>query len=105
MESFVKDFVQKFSAARSHGEKLVLIDWMSHRFHWETATSAGGRPGACSLIEGKMKDIVPFLDRLSYGQNIPPEVDQTREEWRRKWTSSPWSRGKGQQPNRVDGGV
>jgi ribosomal protein L37AE/L43A len=104
MESFVRDFVRKFASARSHGEKLVLIDTLIHRFHWESGTHAGGRPGACSLIEGKMKDIMPFLDGLSYGDDIPPEVAQTREEWRRKWQANPWSRGTGQDPNKPAGG-
>jgi hypothetical protein len=96
MESFVRDFVLKFAAARSHRERLVLIDTLIHRFHWESGDSAGGRPGATSLIEGKMVDIMAFLDRLSYGDDIPPEVAHTREEWRRKWRENPWSSGKGQ---------
>ncbi len=104
MEPFVRDFVQKFAAARSHGEKLVLIDTLIHRFHWESGTHVGGRPCACSLLEGKMKDIMPFLDRLSYGDSIPPEVGRTREEWRRKWAGNPWSKGKGQKPNKTAGG-
>jgi len=104
MESFVRDFARKFSAAWSHGEKLILIDTLIHRFHWESGERAGGRPGACSLIEGKMKDIMPFLDRLSYGDDIPPEVARTREEWRRKWRANPWSSGRGRQPNKTDAG-
>ena len=99
----MKNFVQKFSTARSHGDKLVLIDTLIHRFHWESATSAGGRPAACSLIEGKMKDIMPFLDRLSYGDNMQPEIEQAREEWRKKWAGNPWSKGKGQQPKKPTG--
>lgn len=100
MESFVRDFVERFSAARTPGEKLALIDTLIHRFHWETATQAGGRPAACSLIEGKMKDIMPFLDRLSYGDNPPPGIAQTRRDWRRKWEENPWSQGRGQAPNK-----
>ena len=96
MESFVRDFVQKFAAARAHRERLVLIDTLIHRFHWESGDHAAGRPGASSLIEGKMKDIMAFLDRLSYGDDIPPEVAHTREEWRRKWRGNPWSSGRGQ---------
>jgi ribosomal protein L37AE/L43A len=96
MESFVRDFVQEFAAARSHRERLVLIDTLIHRFHWESGDRAAGRPGASSLIEGKMKDIMAFLDRLSYGDDIPPEVAHTREEWRRKWRGNPWSSGRGQ---------
>ena len=96
MESIVRDFVRRFAATRSHRERLVLIDTLIHRFHWESGDSAGGRPGATSLIEGKMKDIMPFLDHLSYGDDIPPEVKHTRAEWRRKWWGNPWSSGKGQ---------
>ncbi len=96
MEPFVADFVRRFPAARSPGDRLVLIDGLIHRFHWETADSAGGRPAATSLIEGKMKDIMPFLDRLSYGNDIPPDIARVREEWRRKWSKSPWSNGTGQ---------
>lgn len=55
-----------------------------------------GRPGATSLIQGKMKDIMAFLDRLSYGEAIPPEIARTREEWRRKWRENDWSSSKGQ---------
>ena len=90
------DFVRDYSIAKSPGEKLVLIDTLIHRFHWESATSGGGRPGACNLIEGKMKDIMPFLDRISYGESVPDEVKETREQWRKKWSNNPWSQGKGQ---------
>ena len=53
------------------------------RLRWESATASGGRPGACSLIEGRMKDIMPFLDRLTYGDNIPPDVQRTRDRSRK----------------------
>ena len=101
MESFVRDFVRKFAATGSHRERLVLIDALIHRFHWESGDHAGGRPGASSLIEVKMGDIMAFLDRLSYGDHIPPEVAHAREEWRRKWRANPWSRGKGQSSSRT----
>jgi hypothetical protein len=96
LEPFVKDFVRKFPATDSYRERVVLIDSLIHRFHWESAGTADGRPGATSLIEGKMKDIVAFLDRLNYGDDIPPEIERTREEWRRRWRENAWSNGKGQ---------
>ena len=100
METFIRDFVEQFSSPRSHQEKLVLIDTLIHRFHWESATGSGGRPGACSLIEGKMKDIMPFLDRLTYGDDVPTDIQQTRKEWRKKWSQNPWSKDMGQKPNK-----
>lgn len=93
---YVKDFVDRFPATHSHGERMVLIDSLIHRFHWESEGVTDGRPGATSLIEGKMKNIVAFLDRLEYGDAIPPEIARTREEWRRKWRENAWSNGKGQ---------
>jgi hypothetical protein len=96
LEPFVKDFVHRFPASHSSRERLVLIDSLIHRFHWESAGTDDGRPGATSLIEGTMQDIMAFLDRLSYGDGIPPEIERTREEWRRKWRGNAWSRSKGQ---------
>jgi ribosomal protein L37AE/L43A len=96
LEPFIKDFVHLFPATHSYRERMVLIDILIHRFHWESAGIADGRPGATSLIEGKMKDIMAFLDRLSYGDTIPPEIERTREEWRRKWRRNAWSSSTGQ---------
>jgi hypothetical protein len=86
--------VRRFPQSRS--ERLVLMDSLIHRFHWESEDSGGGRPGAVNLIEGKMKNIMPFLDRLSYGGGAPPELERMRQEWRRKWRENPCSHGKGQ---------
>ena len=96
LEPFVKEFVLKFPATQSHRERMVLIDTLIHRFHWESSGVTDGRPGATSLIQGNMKDVMAFLDRLSYGSDIPNEIRQTREEWRKKWQENAWSKGKGQ---------
>ncbi len=80
MESFVREFVCKFAAARFHRERFVLTDALIHRFLWESGGQAGSRPGAPSLIERKMKNIMVFPGRLSRGEEIPPK----------------WLKGKGQ---------
>ena len=97
LDEEIREFMRGFRSAESYGEKLVLIDTLIHRFHWG---SDEGRPLATALIEGKMKDIMPFLDRLSYGDGVPEEATRTREEWRRKWADNPWSKGRGQRPKR-----
>jgi len=89
MKPFLEEFAEAFPQARSHTDRLVLIDTLIHKYHWETSTG-GGRPGACCLIEGKMSNIMPFLDGLSYGEQTPVEVEATREEWRRKWDKNKW---------------
>lgn len=88
--------MRQFPATQSYQERMVLIDSLIHRFHWESDGITDGRPGATSIIQGKMKDVMAFLDHLSYGDNIPPEIDRTREEWRRKWNENGWSKGRGQ---------
>jgi len=89
MKVLLEEFVKDFPAARDHRRRLILIDTLLHRYHWEAADgSGGGKCGACCLIEGKLKNIMPFLDALSYGGRAPPEVEATRERWRRKYRGS-----------------
>jgi len=96
LEPFVKEYVRLFPATHSARERMLLIDGLLHRFHWESDGIEDGRPGATSLIEGTMHDVMAFLDRLSYGDTIPPDMERTREEWRQKWRANAWSKGKGQ---------
>jgi len=91
MKPFLEDFVREFPRARDPSERFILIDQLIHRYHWENV-GGGGRPGACCLIEGKLKDIMPFLDGLNYGEEVPEGVQATREAWRREWRSSRWNR-------------
>jgi len=96
MAPFVREFVEKFCATHAHVDRLVLIDTLIHRFHWESGGEGGGRPGVSNLIEGRMKQTMAFLDHLNYGEQIPREIEQAREEWRKRWRRNPWSQGKGQ---------
>ena len=89
MQPFLEEFVQEFPKAKSHADRLVLVDTLIHRYHWQAA-SGFGRPGVSSLIEGKLSNIMPFLDNISYGDHIPKEIEATREEWRTRWGASPW---------------
>jgi hypothetical protein len=93
MKAFIEEFIQKFQNTRSHRDRLVLIDTLIHRYHWNSSES---RPGACGLIQGRMKDVMAFLDKLNYGDQMPEGIKHTREEWRKKWSSNPWSKGRGQ---------
>ncbi|MFQ5697121.1 MAG: hypothetical protein ACE5IL_02420 [Myxococcota bacterium] len=93
MKPFLEEFVRDFRRAGTHSDRFIAIDTLIHRYHWENLGKAS-RPGACCLIEGKLKDIMPFLDALSYGESIPEEVRATRERWREEWRRSRWNRGK-----------
>ena len=91
MKPFLEEYVREFPRARTPSDRFILIDTLIHRYHWEFVGKPS-RPGACCLIEGKLKDIMPFLDALSYGENVPEDVQATREEWRKVWRDSRWNR-------------
>jgi predicted RNA-binding Zn-ribbon protein involved in translation (DUF1610 family) len=77
-----RGFVRDFPAARTPQERMLLIDHLIHGFHWyygrpDTPT----RPVAVNLIQGKMRDVVAFLDRLTYGERSTPGMRQTQAQW------------------------
>ena len=80
---FLQEFLQKYQTARSPKEKMVLIDTLIHRYHWELE---GGltRPGATDLIGGRQHEIIDFLNKLSYGEKSSPEILANRAEWIQK---------------------
>ena len=92
LEDFVREYAQQYPAAKSAQERLILIDTLIHRWHWEQ-TGFPARPGSANLIEGKMDDVVAFLDALSYGDQIPPDIEARREIWRanRKRKNDYWA--------------
>ena len=80
MTSFLKEYVEKYRVARSPQAKLILIDTLIHRYHWELEGGLTG-PGARDLIGGKTSEIIDFLNHLSYGAKSSSEILSTRQEW------------------------
>jgi hypothetical protein len=60
---------------------MRLIDRLIHGFHWYLKTNGPTRPVAVNLIEGRMGDVVAFLERLNYSEKSTPGTRETREEW------------------------
>jgi hypothetical protein len=84
IEDFLREFIRTYPRARTPGEKMVIIDTMIHRYHWEHTKDGVTRPGACNLIEGRLHDIVVFLDELSHGERSTPGTRHTQQAWREK---------------------
>ena len=80
MTVFMKEYVEQYRAAKTPQEKMILIDTLIHRYHWELEGGFTG-PGARDLIGGKPGEVVDFLNRLSYGTGSNPEILATRKEW------------------------
>jgi hypothetical protein len=84
-----EDFLRDWEAARTPREKLISVDRVIHRWHWENAATPPpygvGRPSGVNLIEGNRNDVIAFLDQLSYGAASAPETTAMRDAWRARW--------------------
>jgi hypothetical protein len=72
MRDFFAAFMRAWDAARTPKQKMLAIDDVIHRWHWEnTLDERGGvgRPGGVNLLEGSRRQVIAFLDRLSGANN------------------------------------
>lgn len=80
--------LKHFPKARTPIEKMRSIDRLIHAVHKGTA-----KPAATNLISGKAGQLTGFLDRLAYGEESTPGVQQTKAAWDdRLRASGYWSR-------------
>jgi predicted RNA-binding Zn-ribbon protein involved in translation (DUF1610 family) len=89
VEPFLREFASKFPSARGYGEKIVLIDTLLHRYHWELL-GLGGGPGAVNLIGGTRNEVIAFLNELTYGKDSTPGLEENRTNWRKKLDWGKW---------------
>ncbi|NKB70475.1 MAG: hypothetical protein GKR89_25680 [Candidatus Latescibacteria bacterium] len=82
-EPFFKGYIEQFPKARTGREKMVMIDTLIHRFHGELRKSPT-RTAAVNLIEGKVTDVLAFLDDLTYGDHSAPGAKENLLAWREK---------------------
>ncbi len=59
---------------------MLAIDRLIHGFHWSQKYGST-RPVAVNLIEGKLADVITFLDDLTYGAQSTPGIESTRAAW------------------------
>jgi hypothetical protein len=76
-----RGFVHTFTTARSPQEKMLAIDKLIHGFHWYLKTGKPSRPVAVNLIEGSLSRVVAFLDRLTYGNDSTPGLEESYSRW------------------------
>jgi hypothetical protein len=80
-----QSYVECYSRAQSPRDRMLLVDQLIHAFHvmlvvWSEDPQPS-RPACPNLIDGKLSELVPFLDSLAYGDGTPPERRATREAW------------------------
>lgn len=81
MAQYFQAYVEQYPRARKLGEKMILIDTLLHQYHGELLGQPC-RPGAINLIEGRMDDIVAFLDDLSRGGKSTVGVVDRCKRWK-----------------------
>jgi hypothetical protein len=85
-------YVKAFGKARTPKAKILAIDRLIHEFHYSLRTDpeTPTRAAAVNLIEGKLTDVVRFLDELTYGEAATAELESRRREWRDTLDRQPW---------------
>lgn len=93
LRPFCEEFVETYPMARTPAERMLRIDWLLHRVHWEGTALPGQRAAVC-LIEGRSSQVNDFLEALTQGRHRQALADDrgywTEEErqqiatWRRR---------------------
>lgn len=84
-----QEFVARWEHARSSREKMLLIDQLIHRWHWETQSQRPdfglGRPTGVNLIEGSKAQVLALLDTLTYSDASAADQQAVQAAWRAHW--------------------
>jgi ribosomal protein L37AE/L43A len=80
VRAIFRAFIKAFPKAKSAREQMFLIDRVIHQFHYSQKYGVT-RPTAVNLIEGRLRDVIEFLDQLSYGAASTPGIQKKRDEW------------------------
>jgi len=78
-----QEFIDRFPKAINYRGKMILIDQLIHGFHYYYKNNTPTRPVAVNLIEGKLSEVIEFLDRLSYGESSTPGIKNVKTDWDR----------------------
>jgi predicted RNA-binding Zn-ribbon protein involved in translation (DUF1610 family) len=81
LESLFRDYIARFPQAKGPRQRMVLIDSLIHGFHYSVVTGPR-RPSAVNLIEGRLWDVIQFLNGLTYGEGSTPGTRNVAAKWR-----------------------
>lgn len=85
-----RTFAGAYPVARTPQEKMLAIDRLIHGFHWYYKTGDPTRPVAVNLIEGRLNDVITFLERLTYSDKSTPGTRETYAQWDKHVAANPW---------------
>jgi ribosomal protein L37AE/L43A len=76
-------FLETYPAAKSPWQKMLAIDLLIHEFHYSLRNQPDKptRAACVNLIEGKLRDVVPFLNDLSGNTGGQSELRANHQTW------------------------
>jgi ssDNA-binding Zn-finger/Zn-ribbon topoisomerase 1 len=85
-------YIKEFKAARRPQQRMLAIDQLIHEFHYPLRAQPDlpCRPVGVNLIQGKLRDVVKFLDELTYGQQTTKGLEENRAAWLEEMAKIPW---------------
>jgi len=83
-------YIQDYAAAQTPQAKMLAVDRLIHEFHYSyrPRPDIPTRSVSVNLIEGKLVDVIQFLDELTADQDKSPEKQAAYAEWRKNVESS-----------------
>jgi hypothetical protein len=80
---FFREYVRRYPAARTPQQKMLAIDRLIHQFHYSLRSEPDlpTRSVGPNLIQGKLGDVLLFLDELTYGPGSTEGLAAMRREW------------------------
>jgi len=81
---YLRAFLQRYEGAQTPKQKILAIDRVIHEFHYNTVKnlSQPTRAACVNLIEGKLTDVVAFLNALTYSNRTDRRIVRTRGGWK-----------------------
>ena len=77
VRALFRTYLDEFPLARSPQAQMLQIDRLLHGFHWYYKTNGPTRPVAINLIQGRLGEVIAFLESLTYGaQSTPGTVEE-----------------------------
>jgi hypothetical protein len=88
--SVVNDYLRDLPRCKTHREKMLLIDRLLHACHKGVKRGEEQlytRPVAVNLIEGRLGEVIAFLENLPYGPGSGPDLQARLITWRQRCLS------------------
>lgn len=82
----LKEYYDKYPAAKTYAEKLRMIDFLLHAFHGDLSAEPS-RPIATNMIEGNAGETAKLIYDLAYGEGSTVSK-QALNEWLEKFNRS-----------------